>query len=64
MSNFKIKFVGKKLGREPLRFITDGNDLIVLPENQSRAFVHEHASAILRHAPELYKRVARRAKAL
>lgn len=61
MSNrLKIKFVGKKLGLEPLRSITDGNDLIILPENQSRAFSHKRAAAILRHAPELYKRVVRR----
>lgn len=56
----KIKFVGKKLGLEPIKSFTDGSTLIVLPENQSRAFVHEHARAILQHAPELYKKVVKK----
>ncbi len=61
-SKSKIKFVGKRLGLEPLKSFTDGSRRIVLPENQSRAFAHPDARAILQHAPELYKKVIRRAK--
>lgn len=57
MSKFKIKFVGKRLNLEPLKSFTDGSRLIELPENQSRAFSHPDARAILQHAPELYKKV-------
>jgi hypothetical protein len=53
----KIKFVGKRKGLEPLKSFTDGNDLVTLPENQSRAFSHKDARAILQHAPQSYKRV-------
>lgn len=55
----KIKFVGKKDGKKPLTQFTDGNELVVLPENQSRAFDHPNARAILQHAPELYKPVTK-----
>ena len=61
-SQFKIKFVGRKLGLEPLKSFTDGNKLIALPENQTRAFSHPDARAILQHAPEAYKRVIPKAK--
>lgn len=60
--SLKIKFVGKKIGREPVLSFTDGNREITLPENQSRAFSHPDARAILQHAPELYKTVRRRGK--
>ncbi len=55
--HLRIKFVGKRKGLEPLKSLTDGNRRIDLPENQSRAFSHPDARAILQHAPELYKRV-------
>ena len=58
----KIKFVGKKSGLKPLKSFTDGNTLIILPVNQSRGFSHEHAAAILRHAPDRYKRVIPKTK--
>lgn len=61
-SKSKIKFVGKRLGREPLKSFTDGSRRIVLPENQSRAFSHRDARAILQHSPELYKKVVPKAK--
>jgi hypothetical protein len=56
MKNLKIKFVGKRKGLQPLKSFTDGNTRITLPENQTRAFSHPHAQAILQHAPLLYKR--------
>jgi hypothetical protein len=58
----KIKFVGKKLGLKPLKAFTDGTRRIVLPENQSRAFSHPDARAILQHSPEAYKPVVPKAK--
>lgn len=57
-SPLKIMFVGKN-GAKPRRTITDGNDTITLPEDQSKPFAHEKAQAILRHAPHLYKKVVR-----
>ena len=60
-SLLKIKFVGKN-GAKPRKTITDGNDLIILPENQKRAFAHEKAAAILRNAPLLYKKVVPKSK--
>lgn len=56
-NSLKIKFVGKRLGRQPLESFTDGNRLITLPETQTRAFTHPDARAILQHAPDLYKKV-------
>ena len=53
----KIKFVGAKSGKQPLQQLTDGNNLIELPENQAKPFDHPDARAILQHAPELYKQV-------
>lgn len=61
-SPLKIQFVGKRLGKKPLKTINDGNNLIVLPANQSRAFTHDQAKIILRHAPTLYKKVIPKAK--
>lgn len=57
MKSFKIKFVGKRLGLKPLKSFTDGTTRITLPENQTRAFFHPHARAILQHSPELYKKI-------
>jgi len=58
--HLRIKFVGRKSGVEPLKSLTDGNRLIELPENQSRAFSHPDARAILQHAPHLYRRVIKK----
>jgi hypothetical protein len=54
----KIKYVGKT--HEAPEFLTDGNLLIELPKDQSRAFRHDHAARILKVAPESYKPVVQR----
>lgn len=63
-SLLKIKFVGKRFGKKPLKSITDGNDEIILPSAQSRPFYHEKARVILRNAPTLYKKVITKSKNL
>lgn len=59
-SPLKIQFVGKKLGKKPSKTINDGNDTIILPTNQTKAFTHEKARVILAHAPHLYKKVVKK----
>lgn len=52
-----IAFVGKKNGREPLRRITNGDQMISLPKNQSKPFYHKDAKLIIRLYGWLYKTV-------
>jgi hypothetical protein len=53
-----IAFVGAKLGKEPLRAITDGDSPIInLPANQSKPFYHKRAKTIIRLYGYLYKPV-------
>jgi hypothetical protein len=61
-SAIKIKFVGAKDLRKPLRKIVDGKDLIMLPERQARPFSHPQWRQILAHAPHLYKKVIPKGK--
>lgn len=49
----KIKFVARN--QNPPEFINDGSHKITLPKNQSKAFSHKDARAILKLFPGLYK---------
>ncbi len=60
--SLKIKFIGGKQGEDAPLFITDGNQRIDLPADQTKPFAHEKALQILKVAPELYKAVQQKGK--
>lgn len=55
----KIAYVGKDPAPAS---ITDGSTHIVMPEDQSKPFVHAEARRILKVMPELYKPVVEKGK--
>ena len=56
-----IAFVGGKDGRQPIRQIVNGDQVIKLPANQSKPFFHKDAKVITRLYGWLYKPVERKA---
>lgn len=54
-----IKFIGGRIGREPIRAFVDGNVIVALPldSEQSKPFYHAEAARIARLFPLLYKPV-------
>lgn len=52
-----IAFVGKKDEREAPLQLTDGDNIITLPANQSKPFYHPDAKLIIRLYGWLYKPV-------
>jgi len=55
-----IAFVGEKNGYQPLTAIHNGDQTIVLPEDQSKPFYHVEAKTIIRLFRYLYKPVVQK----
>ncbi|HEX8288038.1 MAG TPA: hypothetical protein VF556_08585 [Pyrinomonadaceae bacterium] len=58
---------GKKVPREPLVTINDGNSAYVLPADfvqQAKGFYHPNAKEIIRLFPQLYKKPIRKGAAI